>query len=58
MISVGVISLLDLPSDPNTGRDAYAIGLLIIFFVTEAGTVIYRVVKKRTEKTPPIEEEN
>ena len=45
-----VIHLLGLPDKSNTGRTAYAVGLIIIFLVVEFGIIIHGAIRKRKEK--------
>lgn len=51
LVGVVVITLLGLPDDPYTGQDVYAVGLIVIFLVAEAGVVIHRAIRKRKEKS-------
>ena len=56
LIGVIVMRLLDWTDCINAwdvGEAAYAIGLVIVFLVVEASTVIYRAIRKRKEKSLP-----
>ena len=50
VIGAIVINLLDLPDKSNTGRAAYAVGLIAIFLAAELGTIIHSAIRKRKEK--------
>ena len=48
-----VIHLSGLPDKSNTGRTAYAVGLIAIFLAAELGIIIHRAIRKRKEKSLP-----
>ena len=50
LLGVVVVTLFGLPDDLFDGQDAYAIGLLVLFLISLAGSVIHKLIRKNKNK--------
>ena len=47
LVGAVVISLLNLPDDPYNSQVEYGIGVIVIFLLAEAGTLLYKTIRKK-----------